>query len=729
MPLLFTPTARDPGARRLLKASRAAVAVTIAASVVAATRAVADVGAAIPEAAELGAGILAMWATVGAVKDTTARARLVTTLLLVPAGLLAAVLVCALHALPAARPAGFILLAGLAAWATGFGPRGSAVGVFGFFTYFFGIVMNVGFGDLPMLGGLVLLAVGTALLIRRVLLRDNPSAGIARLLASTRAGADDLLRTALMPNPDPEKLYHAVGRLSAATRAVGDWQNGYETSRYLDVDAETLARRVSAMQVTCEQAAYGIAAEHDPDVLAAAAEVRGVLRSRPRGHETGAAGTPTTATTGSGARPGTTSGSGSTSGSVRAAFDAAARVSSINVLRHPVSAAPPGAGEHSGPAPGGAGSGGRKPPDARRFAVQVMVATAGAIGVGELISASRWYWAVLSAFMIFNGVASRGAILTKAVKRVEGTVVGLVVGVALVVVVGHHPTAQYVVIVAAVFLAYYLFPISYMWTILFITVIVTTSYDLLGVLDPHILEWRIEETLAGAAVGTAATFLVLTTPGDPVLPTRLRNYFDVLTETVTTALQMAQEAPRGPDSAGDAVPTADELLVTTRRLDAAEASIIDSTSAVFFSLGRVHRMMFRQLHPHLLAVTREAHGLAWSVMIDPHSAPPDETADVDRLRKAAEAVLAVVENREDHQADDAISAVAISAVAGAVEEDPDVRPPTPAEATPARQVGRIADSVAMMAVAARAAQRRARRRSLLGRAAAASHSREFTRRG
>ena len=34
--------------------------------------------------------------------------------------------------------------------------------------------------------------------------------------------------------------------------------------------------------------------------------------------------------------------------------------------------------------------------------VQVVVATAIATGIGELISASRWYWAVTTAFLVFE---------------------------------------------------------------------------------------------------------------------------------------------------------------------------------------------------------------------------------------------------------------------------------------------------------------------------------------
>ena len=48
-----------------------------------------------------------------------------------------------------------------------------------------------------------------------------------------------------------------------------------------------------------------------------------------------------------------------------------------------------------------------------RQAVQVGVATSLAIVGGELISPSRWYWAVIAAFVVFAGTSSRGDVLTR----------------------------------------------------------------------------------------------------------------------------------------------------------------------------------------------------------------------------------------------------------------------------------------------------------------------------
>lgn len=48
-----------------------------------------------------------------------------------------------------------------------------------------------------------------------------------------------------------------------------------------------------------------------------------------------------------------------------------------------------------------------------RQTVQVGIATSLAIVVGDLVSPTRWYWAVLTAFLVFAGTTSRGDVLTR----------------------------------------------------------------------------------------------------------------------------------------------------------------------------------------------------------------------------------------------------------------------------------------------------------------------------
>jgi uncharacterized membrane protein YccC len=172
---------------------------------------------------------------------------------------------------------------------------------------------------------------------------------------------------------------------------------------------------------------------------------------------------------------------------------------------------------------------------ATRAAVQVAVATALATGVGELISPNRWYWAVLAAFVVFNGTTSRGQILSRAWQRVLGTLGGVVAGVLLAAVVGSNAPLQLGLVVVCVFAAFYLVRVSSALMVFFITVLLAMLYGLLGTFSVQVLELRIYETAAGAAVGIAAAFLVLPTGTRSTVDDKLRDCLDALDALVRDA--------------------------------------------------------------------------------------------------------------------------------------------------------------------------------------------------
>ena len=72
-----------------------------------------------------------------------------------------------------------------------------------------------------------------------------------------------------------------------------------------------------------------------------------------------------------------------------------------------------------------------------------------------MLSSNRWYWAVLTAFVIFSGTASRGETLVKAWQRVVGTLTGVVIGVVLVALVGGNVVVSVVFIFVALFMTFY----------------------------------------------------------------------------------------------------------------------------------------------------------------------------------------------------------------------------------------------------------------------------------
>ena len=69
------------------------------------------------------------------------------------------------------------------------------------------------------------------------------------------------------------------------------------------------------------------------------------------------------------------------------------------------------------------------------------VAASLAIVIGEALSPSRWYWAVIAAFVIFAGTNSWNETLTKGWARLIGTVLGVPAGVLVATVVSGNSSA------------------------------------------------------------------------------------------------------------------------------------------------------------------------------------------------------------------------------------------------------------------------------------------------
>ncbi|MFC7657421.1 FUSC family protein [Pseudonocardia benzenivorans] len=144
-----------------------------------------------------------------------------------------------------------------------------------------------------------------------------------------------------------------------------------------------------------------------------------------------------------------------------------------------------------------------------RQAVQVLVATSLAIVVGDLISPSRWYWAVIAAFVVFAGTASRGDVVNRGSQRVVGTIGGVAAGMGLAWLVGDHRLVALVLLFGCVFLALYLVRISQALMAFWITTVLALLYGLIGQFSAETLLVRIEETAVGAAMGMIAGYLVL----------------------------------------------------------------------------------------------------------------------------------------------------------------------------------------------------------------------------
>jgi hypothetical protein len=146
-----------------------------------------------------------------------------------------------------------------------------------------------------------------------------------------------------------------------------------------------------------------------------------------------------------------------------------------------------------------------------RQAIQVSVAASLAIVTGELVSPSRWFWAVIAAFVIFAGTNSWGETLTKGWQRLLGTILGVPCGVLVATLFSGNKTASLAAIFVCLFCAFYFMTVTYSLMTFWITTMLALLYGLLGEFSFGLLMLRIEETAIGAVIGVTVAILVLPT--------------------------------------------------------------------------------------------------------------------------------------------------------------------------------------------------------------------------
>lgn len=144
-----------------------------------------------------------------------------------------------------------------------------------------------------------------------------------------------------------------------------------------------------------------------------------------------------------------------------------------------------------------------------RQAVQVTLASAIAMVGGLALSQERWFWAVMTAFLIFTNTQSRGDVAVKGLNRALGTAVGICFGIALATLVNGRLDWSLPLIAVSVFAAFYLSALSYSAMTFFITITISLVYGLIEIFTPGLLVLRLEETAIGAMAGIFVSLAVL----------------------------------------------------------------------------------------------------------------------------------------------------------------------------------------------------------------------------
>jgi len=169
-------------------------------------------------------------------------------------------------------------------------------------------------------------------------------------------------------------------------------------------------------------------------------------------------------------------------------------------------------------------------------AIQVAVAASLAIVVGELVSPSRWYWAVIAAFVIFAGTNTWNETFTKGWARLIGTALGVPAGMLVAAVVSGNRTASLVLIFVCVFCSLYFLKVAYSMMTFWITTMLALLYGLLGEFSYKLLLLRIEETAIGAVIGMTVAILVLPTNARTAMRTDARVFLTTLADVIETSV-------------------------------------------------------------------------------------------------------------------------------------------------------------------------------------------------
>ncbi len=144
-----------------------------------------------------------------------------------------------------------------------------------------------------------------------------------------------------------------------------------------------------------------------------------------------------------------------------------------------------------------------------RSAIQAVVGGGLAVLGGELVSSQRWYWAVLTVFVVFIGSSTAGATFVKGVRRIGGTLIGIVGGLVLTLLVSGSVPATLALILVCVFGMVYMARVSQVIMVFFITSMLGLLYSLLGTFSLEVLWIRVAETAVGAAAGVLAAVVIV----------------------------------------------------------------------------------------------------------------------------------------------------------------------------------------------------------------------------
>ncbi len=267
-----------------------------------------------------------------------------------------------------------------------------------------------------------------------------------------------------------------------------------------------------------------------------------------------------------------------------------------------------------------------------RASIQVAVAATLAIVFGDLVSGPRLYWAMLATFLAFMATTNSGEQIRKALFRVAGTAIGIVIGDLLVHVTGGHVWSSLLIVLVALFFGIYLIRINYTFMVIGITVTMSQLYAQLGEFSWHLLLLRLGETAIGVGAVVVTVLVIVPLRPQRVLTAGVLLWFRSLTVLLDAALDRLIDGGHA------------SLRSAVRDLDAAYAAL--EATAVPLRGGTFGRNS-DQLE-EIRAVSAAARGYARSlaVGVEESSRVPGLQAAADQLRESVAAIDRRIETGE-----------------------------------------------------------------------------------
>lgn len=480
-----------------------------------------------------------------AVRDKGSTSQFITRLLGCLASLVVVGIAAALESQRVLSDFIFLVVIFLASSARVYGPRGFAIGMFAFTSYFMGSYFHPTIGELPfvLIGPVVSALVSHW--VRAVLLPDNWRRDLLRSLESVRGRINQILfklaalaAEGKVDEADRQELRQLEDRLkevvlmaeSFIPRPPGGVFDGASAPaaelaiRLFDAHLATESAIVLSYQSAPSFVLVHAVIEDDKAVLSAQ-EKKAVadMEGQPQGETArallwlGAARRQLVETIDTGRR---------TDFAEIASVEEVSTPTAVDFsLKNPV----------------------------MRSALQITLAAAIAMTLGLALSRERWFWAVLASFLVFSNTNSRGDTAIKALQRSIGTLFGIAFGLVLASLLSHQMGIAIAVLIVCVFLAFYFLQISYATMTFFISIVLCLVYGMMGVLTFDLLKLRLEETLIGAVAGTLVAFLVLPARTRGTLDAALAKWFETLKELLS-AISDKKSQP--------------ELIVISQKVDA-----------------------------------------------------------------------------------------------------------------------------------------------------------------